>query len=153
MNKKNLLQQLAWEWFMAPFRFRLLFFGFVRQDIKGRFAGSVMGMLWAVLSPLSNMLIYFFVFSVIMKIRMVVQETGTTSFAVYLLSGLIPWMAMSDSLGRATTILLENSSIIVKVSFPVQILPFAVVTVAFLLNGIAMAFFLCFLANQGQHEP
>ena len=138
------------DWLSTPFCLRSLVFGFIRQDIKGRFAGSVMGIVWSLLFPLSNILIYFFVFSVIFRMKMPVQETGTASFTIYLLSGLIPWMAFSEGLTRATNCLLDNASIISKVSFPVRVLPWSVVSVSFILNGIGLLVFLCYLAARGQ---
>ena len=82
--------------------------------------------------------------------KMPVMETGTASFTVYLLSGLIPWMAFSEGLGKATSCLLDNASIVSKVSFPVRVLPWSVVSVSFLFNGIGLLIFLCYLAAHGQ---
>jgi len=137
------------EWLTTPFGHTQLLFGFIRQEVKGRFAGSVLGLFWSVLSPLSNILIYFFVFSVIFRIKMPQVETGTTSFTIYLLSGFLPWMAFAEGLGKATGCLLDNRAIISKVAFPVQVIPWSVVSVAFLLNGIGLLLFLLYLAVHG----
>lgn len=136
-------------WIATPFSNAPLFLGFVRQDIKGRFAGSAVGLLWAFLVPLSNILIYIFVFSIILKIKLPASNAGSPSFVVYLLSGLLPWMAFSECLIRSTDILLANSSIISKVAFPVQVLPYSLVSVSFIFNGIGFIIFLCYLALGG----
>ena len=70
-------------WLQVPFHHRTLFWGFVRNEIKGRFAGSIGGFLWSLLTPLANLMIYIFVFSLVLKVRMKPMETGTDSFAVY----------------------------------------------------------------------
>jgi lipopolysaccharide transport system permease protein len=49
------------EWFLVPVRHATLFRGFLRQELRGRYAGSLGGLLWSVMTPLGNMLIYIFV--------------------------------------------------------------------------------------------
>ena len=77
-------------WIEIPFSHRTLFWGFVSNEIKGRFAGSMGGFLWSLLTPLANLLIYIFVFSLVLRIRMKPMETGTNSFAVYFLAACFP---------------------------------------------------------------
>jgi ABC-type polysaccharide/polyol phosphate export permease len=81
-------------WLTTPFRFRTLFKGFVTQELQARYAGSMGGFIWYLLTPLSTLLMYIFIFSIIFQIRMKPIETGTDSFVVYLLAGLLPWMAL-----------------------------------------------------------
>lgn len=140
---------LVRDWLTSPFIFRSLLKGFVRQDILGRFAGSMGGLFWAVLTPLANIVIFWFVFSTIFRARISIEEVGTDNFFIYLLSGLIPWMAFSEALARSTTLLLDKTNIITKVSFPVQVLPYAGVLVPFILNGVTMAIFLAYLFFDG----
>ena len=136
-------------WLIAPFQYKSLLREFVLQDINSRFANSIGGLVWTVLNPLVNIMIYIFVFSVIMKMRVSMSDTGTDLFAVYLLSGLLPWMAFSDAFGRSTGLLLERASLITKVAFPVHILPYAGSIVPFILNGIGFGLFLLYLLFKG----
>lgn len=106
-------------------------------------------MFWSVLTPLVTILVYIFVFSVVLRIRVLPVETGTDRFAVYLMTGIFPWLAFSEALNRSTGLLLERSSLITKVSFPVEILPFSGVMVPFVLNGIGFGLLLVYLATQG----
>ncbi|MCX5880561.1 MAG: ABC transporter permease, partial [Deltaproteobacteria bacterium] len=71
------------KWIKAPFLHKTLFWGFVNQEIKGRYAGSMGGLLWSIITPLANMLIFIFVFSVVFKIRLKPIETGTDSFVMF----------------------------------------------------------------------
>jgi lipopolysaccharide transport system permease protein len=136
-------------WIEIPIHHRTLFWGFVRNEIKGRFAGSIGGFLWSLLTPLANLLIYVFVFSMIFKIRMKPMETGTDSFVVYFLAGLLPWTAFSEALSSATDVLLGRANLITKVSFPLEILPISGVIVPFLLNGLGFVMFLVYLIFKG----
>lgn len=140
---------LLFHWISAPFQYRSLLRGFLRQEIKGRYAASMGGLLWAVLTPLANILIYIFVFSVVMKIRIPEADTGTSEFHIYLLAALLPWMAFAESINRSTSILLEKSALITKVSFPVQLLPYVGVLGTFILNALAIGLLLVYLLFKG----
>ncbi|MBI5591137.1 MAG: ABC transporter permease [Deltaproteobacteria bacterium] len=135
-------------WITEPFKHRTLFWGFVNQEIKGRYAGSIFGLIWSILLPLANLLIYIFVFTVIFKIRLA-PENGTDNFVLYLLSGLLPWMTFSEALGSSPGIFVGKANLITKVAFPIELLPISGVAVVFVMNSIGLLLFLCYLAIQG----
>ena len=137
------------EWFMAVLRHRGLFKEFLRREIYGRFAGSIGGSLWLIATPLSQIMIYSFVFSVILEMRLSRQEVGTESFVVFLLAGMFPWMGFSEGLIRCTNIMLENANLITKVVFPVELLPTASLCSAFILNGFGLGLFMSYLIWTG----
>ena len=136
-------------WITAPFRYQTLFLGFINQEIRGRYAGSIGGLLWSVITPLANMLIYVFVFSVVFKIRMKPIETGTDSFVLFLLSGLLPWIAFSEAVGSSASMFLGKAGLITKVAFPLEVVPLAGIVVTFVLNGIGFFAFLIYLTIEG----
>ena len=135
-------------WVSEPFKHPSLFWGFVNQEIKGRYAGSIFGMIWSILLPLANLLIYIFVFTVVFKIRLK-PENGTESFVLYLLSGLLPWMTFSEAMGNSPGIFVGKANLITKVAFPIELLPISAVAVAFFMNSVGLLLFLCFLTFQG----
>ncbi len=94
----------------------------VRRDILGRYRGSFGGWFWTVLNPLLLMLTYFFVFGVVLKARFG-TDTSKSAFALYFLAGMLPWLAISEALGRAPVNMLEHRTFIKKLRFPVEILP------------------------------
>jgi len=136
-------------WIAAPFRYQTLFFGFINQEIRGRYAGSIGGLLWSVITPLSNMLIYIFVFSVVFKIRLKPIETGTDNFVLFLLSGLLPWIAFAEAVGSSAGMFLGKAGLITKVAFPLEVVPVAGVVVTFILNGVGFLTFLIYLSIDG----
>jgi lipopolysaccharide transport system permease protein len=139
-------------WITEPFNHRTLFWGFVNQEIKGRYAGSIFGLIWSVLLPLANLLIYIFVFTVIFKIRLK-PEDGTESFVLYLLCGLLPWMTFSEAIGSSPGIFVGKANLITKVAFPIELLPISGVAVVFVMNSIGLLLFIGFLAVQGYCNP
>ncbi len=101
-----------------------------RRDLEARYRGSLLGLFWAVLTPLLMMAVYTFVFSVVFQARWGTSTGGKAEFALLLLSGLILFTIFSDCLARAPGLMLENVSYIKKVVFPLEILPGVVLAVA-----------------------
>ena len=128
---------------------RQLLWQFVVREIKGRFAGSAAGILWAVMNPLATIVVYLFVFSLVLRISVSMEETGTDLFSLFFLSGLLPWLLFAEALSRSVGCLLENANLITKVVFPVELLPAGAVLSAFIINAIGLVLFLVYLAFSG----
>lgn len=126
---------------------------FVRREIRGRFAGSYAGILWALINPFAMILVYLFIFSVVLRIPIKPSETGTDSFAIFFFSGFFPWLILSESLTRSVGVLLQNAVLITKVVFPVELLPAGSVISAAIINGIGFLLFLLFLIPAGHLHP
>jgi lipopolysaccharide transport system permease protein len=101
---------------------RRLSYTLVKREIQSRSRGSFAGSLWAILNPLLLMLTYFFVFGLVLKSRMA-NDPSPAGFALYLLAGMLPWLAFSEAVGRAPTVLIDYRTLIKKLVFPVEILP------------------------------
>ncbi len=122
---------------------------FIRRDIYSQYAGSIAGLLWTIITPLSQLLVYSFLFSIVFKIRMSKIDAGTDSFMLFFLSGLLPWTAFSDALSKSTGIIIQNSNLITKVAFPVGLLPISTVCSSFILAGSGWILFLIWLLWNG----
>jgi len=136
-------------WLLAPFRHATLYLSFIRQEIRGRYAGSMGGLLWSVVTPLTNMIVYIFVFAVVFKIRLKPMETGTDNFVLFLLAGLLPWMAFSESVANSSGMFVGKANLITKVAFPLEVVPLAAVSVTFILAGVGFVIFLGYLVLLG----
>jgi len=136
-------------WLEVPVRFRTLFWGFVSNDVRGRFAGSIGGFVWSLLTPLANLLIYIFVFSVVLQIRLKPMETGTDSFAIFFLAGMLPWLAFSEAVNGSADLFLGRAHLITKVAFPLELLPLTGLIVPFFLNGLGFVMYLGYLVFKG----
>ncbi len=107
----------------------------VRRDVLSRYSGSFAGAFWAVLNPLMLMLTYFFVFGLVLKSR-IGDDPSPAGFALYFLAGMLPWLAISEALGRAPFIMIEHRGFIKKLVFPVETLP-----VNLVVSGLVTEFF------------
>lgn len=108
------------------FRHRHLVLTLTRRELAARYRGSVLGFFWSLVNPLLLLLVYSFVFSVIFQARdPTVDRYGP--YALFLATGVIPWMWISTSWLEGSNSLLANSGLIRKAAFPAETLP--VVTV------------------------
>lgn len=101
---------------------------FALDDFKTKYAGSVLGFFWAFVQPVITVLIYWFIFQIGFKNG----DVDGYPFILWLVSGLLPWFFVSDSITNATSSLVEYSYLVKKVLFNINILPVArVVSVVF----------------------
>jgi lipopolysaccharide transport system permease protein len=98
----------------------------VHRDFIGRYRGSLLGAFWPFINPAGHLILYTFLFSVVLKVKFG-NDPSTSNFALYLMSGLLPWSCFSESLSRSTTVILESPNLVKRVVFPVQILPLVLV--------------------------
>lgn len=107
-------------------RYRDLLITLSLHRLKVRYKQSVLGWAWAILQPLSLMLIYTVLFSVVTKI-----STEGVPYALFVYSALLPWTYFATIITTAAGCLVLHSHLITKVYFPREILPLTYVTAAF----------------------
>ncbi len=108
--------------FQTVWNHRRLSYTLTKREILSRSRGSFGGALWTVLNPLLLMATYFFVFGLVLKSRFE-DDPRPSSFALYFLAGMLPWLAFSEAAGRAPTLLIEYRQLIRKLVFPIEMLP------------------------------
>lgn len=97
-------------------RHRALLWALVGRELKGRYRGSLFGFLWTFLNPLMLLGVYALVFSVYFRIDM-------AHYAVFMFTGLLPWVFFSSSINEGAGAITEGGSLVTKVMFPLQVLP------------------------------
>jgi lipopolysaccharide transport system permease protein len=126
----DLLHELRDLW-----QYRDLFHTLTVHRIKVRYKQSVLGLAWAILQPLSLMLIYTVIFSVIARV-----STEGVPYAVFAYAALLPWTFFSSSLTNATQGLVAHSQLVTKVYFAREILPLTYVSAALFDFAVASSF-------------
>jgi lipopolysaccharide transport system permease protein len=99
-----------------------LLFALAERDIKVRYRRTLIGIGWAIIQPLFQMIIFSIIFGKFAKI-----ETGQIPYPVYIYSALVPWQFFSRSLTEASMSVLGNAGMISKIYFPRVILPLSVI--------------------------
>jgi lipopolysaccharide transport system permease protein len=106
------------------FRYRGLLATLTSRELKARYRGSVLGFFWSLANPLMLLSVYTFVFSIVFK----PEARGAMSpYALFLVSGLFPWIWVSASALEGSMSLLANSGLIRKAVFPAELLPMVAV--------------------------
>ncbi len=105
----------------------------VRRELTARYRGSVIGVAWSLLNPVVYMIVYTVVFSKFMRFSI-----PGTSYPVYLLSGLLAWNFLTQSIGASVNSILGNSALVKKVAFPWIMLTVATVVAAFINYAISL---------------
>ena len=112
----------------------------VKKDIRGKYKGSFLGVLWSFVNPLLMTLVYAIVFPYILK-------SSQDHYITYLVIGILPWNWFTTVISQGTFCILANSGIIKKVYFPREILPISVNTagvINYFIQCLIIAMFLIF---------
>lgn len=107
----------------------------IKKDIRQKYNGSILGVLWSIIIPLFMMVIYTFVFSVIFQTKWDLMHGNKFDFALFLFCGLTCFNMISEVMNRATTIIAGNVNYVKKVIFPLEIFPITI-TFTSLFNAI-----------------
>ena len=99
-------------------RSRRLILDLTRREFRGRYLGSMFGLVWAFIHPAIMMLIYWVVFR-----TMRAGDIDGTKYVVWLLSGLIPWFFINEAIAGGSMSVLDNRFLVKKVVFRVSLLP------------------------------
>ena len=121
-----------------------------KNDFKKKFAGSYFGILWAFVSPIISICVYWFVFTVGM--RNASGEVNGYPFVLWLIAGIVPWFLFSEILSSGTDVLLEYAYLVKKIVFNISILPVIKVITATVIHLILLLFTLLLFLCTG-HTP
>jgi len=89
-------------------------------DLRHRYAGTGLGVVWNVLHPLAMIAIYSLIFSALMPAQWP-GVPGKFGYVLYLCSGFLPWLAFSECITRSSNAFLENSAYLKKLPMPEQV--------------------------------
>ena len=130
-------------------RYKELALNFAKRDVTVRYKQTIMGMGWAVISPIINMLIMTFIFGNVAGL----SSEGDTPYYIMVYAGLIPWALLSKSLQSGASTFITNANIMKKVYFPRILSPLGSV-LAFLIDtaisfGVFLVLMVVFYFTEG----
>lgn len=124
----------------------------VRRDLEARYKGSVMGNLWPLLNQLSQLLIFTYVFSVVLKVKLSLKglPENNLTFGLWIFAGLLPWIAFSNGLLLASGSVVGQPNLVKKVVFPLALLPLVPILSAFVESSFGLMALIIFVAVTAQ---
>ncbi len=126
--------------FKELYQYRELLKSNVKKEIRGKYKGSFLGVIWSFVNPLLTVLVYAIIFPYILR-------QDQPNYLIFLIVAIIPWNFFTTVLNQGSTTVLANGNIIKKVYFPREILPISVVLsglVNFLISCIIILLFTLF---------
>ncbi len=126
--------------FKEIYNYRELLKTNIKKEIRGKYKGSWLGVLWTFLNPLLMLAVYAFVFPYILRVKV-------DNYTIFMIVALIPWNFFTTAIQSGTGSVVANGNILKKVYFPREIIPISITTsqlVNFLITCIIMAVFIIF---------
>ena len=126
--------------FKNLYQYRELLKTNVKKEIRGKYKGSFLGVLWSFLNPLLTVLVYAIVFPYIMRVKV-------PNYLIFLIVAIIPWNFFTTCITTGCNCVWLNGGIIKKVYFPREILPVSVILaglINFLISCVIILIFLLF---------
>lgn len=120
----------------------------VRRDLEARYKGSVLGNLWPLLNQLSQLLIYTYVFSFVLKVKLTLKALpdNNFTFGLWLFAGLLPWIAFSGGLVQSANSVVGQPNLVKKVVFPLSLLPLVPILSSFIESSFGLMLLIVFVA-------
>ncbi len=92
----------------------------VRREISARYQGSILGLMWSYINPLSQFCIYFFVMGVIFNLH-----RSIPNFAIHIFSAIVIVHFFTETMGAGTRSIVRNRQIVQKMAMPREMFPVA----------------------------
>ncbi len=113
----------------------------VRRDLEARYKGSILGNLWPLVNQLSQLLIYTYVFSIVLKVKLSLDGlpgNENLTFGLWLFAGLLPWIAFTSGLMQSAGSVVGQPNLVKKVVFPLALLPLIPILSAFIESSFGL---------------
>ena len=122
----------AIEFVVAPWRmivqYRGILLSTTKVEMRGMYAGSMLGILWLVLGPLMLLTLYTVIYAVVFKFRPSGMEQ--IEYVLYIFCGLVPFLGFATSLISGSTSVAMNKQVLFNTVFPPELIPLRSVLVS-----------------------
>ena len=126
--------------FKELYNYRELLKTNIKKEIRGKYKGSWLGVIWTFLNPLLMLAIYAIVFPHILRV-------DVENYTIFMIVALIPWNFFTTAIQTGTNSVVINGNILKKVYFPREIIPISITIsqlINFLITCIIVAIFILF---------
>jgi len=130
---------------------RELIWAITVRNLKGTSKGAVLGFLWIAISPLIQVTAYVIIVSFIFKAKLN-SDAGPFDYAIFVLSGMIPWQIMNRSICEAPMLIRSNTELVKQVIYPIETLPLMNLLVGSFGGAVNFIVFIILFAIAGKLE-
>ena len=144
----QLYRQIIFPPFDTLLRYRLMLYQTTINEIKTRYAGSVLGLAWLVVYPLLFLGTYAIVYLYIFQIRF--PDLSSSEYVALIFCGLIPFLGFSEALSGGVPSVVSSSNLIKNTLFPIELVPIKAVFVGQATQFVGLILLLITLAIIGK---
>lgn len=112
----------------------------VVRDLESRYKGSLLGNLWPIVHQIAQLLIYTYVFSVVLKVKLNLDgvPSGNLTYGLWLFAGLLPWTVFVNGIVQSASAVVSQPNLVQKVVFPLGLLPLVPILTAFVESSFGL---------------
>lgn len=136
--------------FMSLFQNRYVIKQLVKRDFQNKYLGSFVGLLWVFIQPTVYIFVLWFVLVYGLKTGRVAGSD--TPYYLWFITGVVPWMFISELLTQGTNSILEYSFLIKKVVFRSSIIPLIKIITSTIIH-LFFILLLCIIYIIGNYYP
>jgi len=125
---------------------RRLLKALAKRDLSDDYVAHRLSMGWTLVQPLFLMLVYLFIFTAVYPARVQAPLGLATDATIYLLSGIIPWITLSQVMGRSLVSVVGSSNIVKQMAFPLELLPLKTLATPLLFGAVSLVFLVSYSA-------
>ncbi|MGG6270205.1 ABC transporter permease [Leptolyngbya sp. AN03gr2] len=124
----------------------------VQRDLEAKYKGSVLGNAWSILNQLAQLIVYTYLFSIVLQVKLNLPglPANNFTFGLWMFAGLIPWTAFTAGFSGAAASVITQPNLIKKVVFPVALLPLVPICTAFVESTFGIVLLIAFVAFSTQ---
>ena len=112
-----------------------LLLSLVKNDLKSRYSGSALGLVWAFVQPLVTVVVFWFVFTGMRN-----PPVDDVPFILWFVAAYIPWTFFNDGLLSTTNVFYEYSYLVKKMKFKIWLLPIIKLLSSFCIHMFLLLF-------------
>lgn len=132
-------------------KYRKMILSTTISDIKSKYAGSLLGYLWLALYPVLFLGMYAVIYIFIFKVRL--QVLSPYEYVLLIFAGLIPFLSISEALGRGVNAVTANANLLKNTLFPIELIPVNITLSSQLIQVIGFILLILILAFMGRLGP
>lgn len=110
---------------------RNLLVNLIFRNFRTKFRGSILGYLWTLVIPLSQVVVFYFVYQVVLKIPI-------PNYLAFIVLGVMPWVFFSSTVNESFETLVAGQNLLTHLPVPIQVFPAATVMTNFVSLALAM---------------
>jgi homopolymeric O-antigen transport system permease protein len=121
------------------------------SELAGRYAGSVLGLGWALLVPLAVLTLYAVTYALILRIQ--VDDLTPFQYTLFIFAGLVPFLSLAEALTQGVGSVVANRSLLTNTVFPIDLAPVKAVLQSQVVMAVGMTALVVSLAVTGNLRP